>query len=44
MLVLLIGLVIGIVIGWNWAQPPWAKSLQSRFVSFVSSSNSKPNP
>lgn len=35
MIQLLLGLVIGIVIGWNWTQPPWARSLQTRFVNLV---------
>jgi hypothetical protein len=41
MITLVIGLVVGILIGWNWAQPPWAKTAQTRFISFVSSSNTK---
>lgn len=32
---MLIGLVIGIVIGWNWEQPAWAKNLQVKFVNLV---------
>ncbi|WP_276611703.1 hypothetical protein [Thiorhodococcus mannitoliphagus] len=32
---MLIGLAIGIVIGWNWQQPAWAKRLQFKFVNLV---------
>ncbi len=32
---LLIGIAIGLLIGWNWPQPLWAKSLQARFVRLV---------
>ena len=35
MLTLLIGLVIGILIGWNWAPPQPAKDLQARVVAGV---------
>ncbi|WP_281352057.1 hypothetical protein [Caldichromatium japonicum] len=35
MIQLLLGLVIGVVIGWNWPQPAWARSLQERFVKLV---------
>ncbi|WP_274600201.1 hypothetical protein [Thiocystis violacea] len=41
MIQLLIGLVIGILIGWNWTQPPWAKRLQASFVNLVRSSSDK---
>lgn len=41
MVQLLIGLVIGILIGWNWAQPAWAKSLQVKFVNLVRSPSDK---
>jgi hypothetical protein len=33
MLYLLIGIVIGIVIGWNLPQPDWARQAQERVVS-----------
>ncbi|WP_280818815.1 hypothetical protein [Thiorhodococcus minor] len=32
---MLIGLAIGIVVGWNWEQPAWAKGLQAKFVKLV---------
>lgn len=35
MIQLLLGLVIGILIGWSWTQPPWARRLQVRFVNLV---------
>ncbi|SDX59111.1 hypothetical protein SAMN05421644_10755 [Allochromatium warmingii] len=35
MIVLLIGVVIGVMIGWNWPQPHWARQLQQRFVMLV---------
>lgn len=41
MLNLAIGLIIGIIIGWNWPQPDWAKNIQTRLVSFVRPSSSK---
>jgi hypothetical protein len=41
MLVVLIALAIGIVIGWNWPQPPWAKDMQDRVVSTVQSFTKK---
>ncbi len=41
MLSLVSGLVIGIVVGWNWAQPSWARDIQFRFVNFVRSSTHK---
>jgi len=30
-------LAVGIVIGWNLSQPPWAKDLQDRVVHSVKS-------
>jgi len=41
MLVLLFGFVIGVLIGWNWPQPEWARDIQRRFVNFVRSTASK---
>lgn len=41
MLILTVGLVIGILIGWSWPQPPWARDMQSRFVRFIRSSNNR---
>lgn len=38
---LLIGLVIGVLVGWNWPQPPWAKTLQDKFVNLVRSTPGK---
>jgi hypothetical protein len=35
MIYALIILIIGIFIGWNLPQPPWAKDLQARIVSLV---------
>jgi len=35
MLYTLFVLAIGIVIGWNLPQPPWAKDLQDRAVRLV---------
>lgn len=35
MLYTLTTLVIGIIIGWNLPQPPWARDLQERIVNFV---------
>ena len=35
MIQMLIGIVIGILIGWNWAQPPWARNIQTRLVKLV---------
>ncbi|RKT44590.1 hypothetical protein [Thiocapsa rosea] len=32
MFAVIIALAIGIVIGWNWQQPPWAKDIQDRIV------------
>jgi hypothetical protein len=37
MLYTLIVLTIGIFIGWNLPQPPWARDLQNRVVSSVKS-------
>lgn len=33
MLILLVGIAVGIVIGWNWPQPPWAKDTQDKVTS-----------
>lgn len=35
MVQLLIGIAIGLVIGWNVPQPLWARALQARFVKLV---------
>lgn len=35
MLYMLTILIIGIFIGWNLPQPPWARELQERIVNFV---------
>jgi|GEM_PF-3241998 len=35
MVQILIGIAIGIVIGWNWPQPAWARALQARFLKLV---------
>ena len=43
MLILVIGMAIGILIGWNWAQPQPVKDLQDRLVSFVRSLTNKPD-
>jgi hypothetical protein len=43
MLAVLIALAIGIVIGWNWPQPPWARDIQARIVqTFQSLTNQGP--
>lgn len=41
MFALVLGLVIGIFIGWNWAQPPWARTLQLRLINMLSSSSNR---
>ena len=41
MLILVIGVAIGILIGWNWAQPQPVKDFQDRFVSFIRSSTNR---
>jgi len=43
MLALILGLVIGILIGWNWPQPTWAKDGQARLLALVRPSDNKPN-
>lgn len=35
MVQILIGIVIGLVIGWNVPQPAWARAIQARFVKLV---------
>jgi hypothetical protein len=43
MFAVLIAVAIGIVIGWNWPQPPWAKDMQDRVVeTFQSFTNKGP--
>ncbi len=32
---LLLGVVIGIIIGWNWPQPAWARALRERVVKLA---------
>lgn len=44
MIVALIALAIGIVIGWNWPQPPWARDIQDRVVRTVASWTKKQGP
>ena len=34
---------VGIVIGWNFPQPPWAKSWQEKAVSIVKEAGNKIN-
>ncbi|AGA90055.1 hypothetical protein Thimo_1258 [Thioflavicoccus mobilis 8321] len=41
MLSALIILVIGIIIGWNWPQPPWARDAQNKVVAWIRSLLSK---
>lgn len=43
MLALILGLIIGILIGWNWPQPTWAKDGQARFVALVRPADKKPD-
>ncbi|CAD7853576.1 MAG: hypothetical protein [Olavius algarvensis Gamma 1 endosymbiont] len=43
MLKILFILAIGIVIGWNIPQPPWARDLQERAVSSVKAMIDKMN-
>ncbi len=37
----LILVAIGIVIGWNWSQPLWARNAQDKIVSSIRSAFSK---
>jgi hypothetical protein len=32
---LLIGLVVGIIIGWNWTQPKAVKNVQDKFMGLI---------
>jgi hypothetical protein len=41
---LLIGIIIGAFVGWNMAQPPWAKDIQDRVVGIVESLTKKKDP
>ncbi len=34
-------LAIGIIIGWNWPQPAWAREIQDKVVDWVRSLTSK---
>jgi hypothetical protein len=34
MLAVLFGVAVGIVIGWNVPQPPWAKEIQDKVMGF----------
>jgi len=38
---MLVILAIGIIIGWNWPQPTWAKDTQDKIVNWVRSAFSK---
>ena len=33
----LVGVIIGAFVGWNVAQPPWAKDIQDRVVGIIES-------
>ncbi len=44
MIQMLIGLVIGILIGWNWVQPPWARTIQTRIVNTIRTPPDKTGP
>jgi len=35
MLYALFWIAVGIVIGWNWPQPPWAQDVQQKLTSIV---------
>lgn len=35
MLALILGLIIGILIGWNWPPPKWARDGQARVLALV---------
>ncbi|MFP4062470.1 MAG: hypothetical protein ACOC26_03675 [Halochromatium sp.] len=35
LLIALFCVAVGIVIGWNWPQPPWAKETQDKVVGAV---------
>jgi hypothetical protein len=41
MFAVLIALAVGIVIGWNWPMPPWAKDTQDRIVETFRSLTNK---
>jgi hypothetical protein len=41
---LLFLIAIGIVIGWNLPQPPWAREWQAKVVDFVRSLTNKISP
>ena len=43
MITLLLFIAIGIVIGWNLPQPPWAKEIQDKIVNSVRSITGKTN-
>lgn len=43
MLWFLIALAIGIIVGWNWPQPPWARDIQDRVMGTVRSLTDKSN-
>lgn len=38
---LAVGICIGAFVGWNVAQPPWAKDLQDRVVGILESLTNK---
>ncbi len=35
MIQLLLVLAVGVLIGWNWAQPLWARRIQARLVNLI---------
>jgi hypothetical protein len=37
----LVGVIIGAFVGWNVAQPPWAKDIQDRVVGIIESLTKK---
>lgn len=41
MVAVILALVVGIVIGWNWPQPPWARDLQDKAVDVFNSVTKK---
>ena len=43
MITMLLFIAIGIVIGWNLPQPPWAKEIQDKIVNSVRSITGKTN-
>ena len=41
MITMLVFVAVGIVIGWNWPQPPWARDLQRKVLDAVRSGTGK---